>query len=238
MLDRPPDDPTQNSAPSPAPTTSATGPRLRNLFQPLPHDRMPERLVRCIGGLALFGLGISCFLTAKLGLAPWDVFHQGISNHTDIPVGIVIEIAGVFILLLWIPLRERMGLGTLLNAVEIGLVVFLIGKHLPHTDLLVPRALYLVGGLLSIALGSGLYIGAGLGSGPRDGLMLGLSKRGISVRVARTVIELTVLVAGLALGGSIGVGTVAFTFGIGPLVQVFLPRLRLRGDRTVLATAH
>ena len=239
MLDRPSDDPTQNPAVPAAPaTSSAAGSRLRNLFQPLPGDRMLERLLRCIGGLALFGLGISCFLTAKLGLAPWDVFHQGISNHTGIPVGIVIEIAGVFILLLWIPLRERMGLGTLLNAVEIGLVVFLIGKHLPHTDLLVPRALYLLGGLLSIAFGSGLYIGAGLGSGPRDGLMLGLSKRGISVRVARTVIELTVLVVGLALGGSIGIGTVAFTFGIGPLVQVFLPRLRLRGDVTVLATAH
>ncbi len=186
----------------------------------------------------MFGFGISCFITAELGLAAWDVFHQGLGQRIGIPVGIVIEITGVFILLLWIPLRERMGLGTLLNAIEIGLVVFLIGDHLPHTDLLALRMLYLLGGLFSIALGSGLYIGAGLGSGPRDGLMLGLAKRGISVRIARTAIELTVLVAGIALGGAIGIGTVAFTFGIGPLVQYFLPRLRLRGDATVLASAH
>jgi len=208
------------------------------VFLPLPSDRLAERFLRCVIGLALFGLGISMFLTADLGVAPWDVLHQGIDRHTGIPVGIVIEITGVIILLLWIPLRERMGWGTLMNAIEIGLVVFLIDDHLPHTDRLVPRLLYIAGGLLAIACGSGLYIGAGLGSGPRDGLMLGLAKRGISVRIARTAIELTVLVGGFALGGSIGLGTVAFTFGIGPLVQVLLPRLRLRGDVTVLATAH
>ena len=212
--------------------------RWRSLLLPLPHDRLPERVVRCLIGLSLFGFGISCFLTAELGVAPWDVLHQGLERKTGIPIGIIIEITGVFILLLWIPLRERVGLGTLLNAVQIGLVVFLIGDRLPHTDLLALRVLYMFGGLLSIAVGSGLYIGAGLGSGPRDGLMLGLSKRGISVRVARTAIELGVLAAGLALGGTVGIGTVAFTFGIGPLVQVFLPRMRLRGDSTVLATAH
>ena len=218
------------------PSTSAS--LLGRLFLPLPADRLAQRIVRCVAGLALFGLGISCFLTAELGLAPWDVFHQGVSRHTGIPVGIVIEITGVFILLLWLPLRERMGLGTLLNAIQIGLVVFLIGDHLPHTNLLVPRLGYLVAGLLAIGIGSGLYIGAGLGSGPRDGLMLGLSKRGISVRLARTAVELAVLVGGIALGGGIGVGTVAFTFGIGPLVQFFLPRLRLHDDVTVLAAAH
>ncbi|MBU6314918.1 MAG: hypothetical protein KGR47_00295, partial [Acidobacteria bacterium] len=136
------------------------------------------------------------------------------------------------------PLRERLGLGTVLNAIEIGLVVYLLDGVLPVTDLLVPRVLYVVGGLVAIAAGSGLYIGAGLGSGPRDGLMLGLSKRGISVRLARTGVEVTALVVGLLLGGTVGVGTLAFTFGIGPLVQVFLPRLRIRGDRTVLATTH
>lgn len=211
---------------------------VATVFLPLPADRLPERFLRCLIGLALFGLGISMFLTADLGVAPWDVFHQGVDRHTGIPVGIVIEITGVIILLLWIPLRERMGWGTLMNAIEIGLVVFLVDDHLPHTDRLVPRLLYVAGGLLAIACGSGLYIGAGLGSGPRDGLMLGLAKRGISVRIARTAIELTVLVGGFALGGSIGLGTVAFTFGIGPLVQLLLPRLRLRNDVTVLATAH
>ncbi len=208
------------------------------MFLPIPSDRLPERLVRCILGLALFGLGIAMFLTSELGLAPWDVFHQGVSERLGIPVGVVIEITGVFILLLWIPLRERLGLGTVLNAIEIGLVVYLLDGVLPVTDLLVPRVLYVVGGLVAIAAGSGLYIGAGLGSGPRDGLMLGLSKRGISVRLARTGVEVTALVVGLLLGGTVGVGTLAFTFGIGPLVQVFLPRLRIRGDRTVLATTH
>ncbi len=199
---------------------------------------MAERLVRCIVGLGMFGLGISMFLAAKLGLPAWDVFHQGVSRKTGIPIGLIIEISSVFVLLLWIPLRQRLGLGTLLNAVEIGLVVFLVVDHLPHSDRIVWRLAYIAGGMLSIAIGSGLYIGAELGSGPRDGLMLGLAQRGISIRVARTGVELTVLAIGLALGGSIGVGTVVFTLGIGPLVQVFLPRLRLRGDGTKLATAH
>lgn len=208
------------------------------MFLPLPSDRLPERFVRCVIGLALFGLGISMFLAAKLGVAPWDVFHQGVSKKSGIPVGMVIEITGVAILLLWIPLREKLGWGTVVNAIEIGLVVFALGDHLPHPHLLVLRVPYMLGGLFSIAIGSGLYIGAGLGSGPRDGLMLALSKRDISLRVARTGLELTVLGVGIVLGGSVGVGTLAFTFGIGPLVQFFLPRLRLHRDNTVLATAH
>ena len=211
---------------------------LRRIFLPLPEDRLVERFVRCIVGLALFGLGIDMFITSELGAAPWDVFHLGVERHTGIDVGLVIEITGVFILLLWIPLRERMGWGTMLNAVEIGLVVFALGDSLPHADRLVLRAAYLAGGLLAIGFGSGLYIGAGLGSGPRDGLMLGLAKRGHSVRLARTGIEAAVLVVGILLGGNVGVGTAVFAFGIGPVVQYFLPRLRLHNDRTVLATAH
>jgi uncharacterized membrane protein YczE len=131
-----------------------------------------------------------------------------------------------------------MGWGTLLNAIEIGLVVYAIDDHLPHTHRIVLRVLYMLGGLCSIAVGSGLYIGAGLGSGPRDGLMLALSKRGLSLGLGRTLVELTVLGAGWALGGTVGVGTLAFTFGIGPMVQSLLPRLRVSGDQTVLATAH
>ena len=208
------------------------------MFLPLPNDRLVQRIVRCVVGLALFGFGISCFIAADLGLAPWDIFHQGLERQTGISIGIIIVITGVLILLLWIPLRERMGLGTLLNAIEIGLVVLLVADHLPEPDHLVWRVALMLLGLVAVGLGSGMYIGAGLGSGPRDGLMLGLSKRGISVRIARTAIEMTVLVLGLLLGGTVGVGTVAFTFGIGPLVQFFLPRLRLRGDVTSLATAH
>ena len=208
------------------------------MFLPLPNDRLVQRIVRCVVGLALFGFGISCFIAADLGLAPWDIFHQGLERKTGISIGIIIVITGVLILLLWIPLRERMGLGTLLNAIEIGLVVLLVADHLPEPDHLVWQVALMLLGLVAVGLGSGMYIGAGLGSGPRDGLMLGLSKRGISVRIARTAIEMTVLVLGLLLGGTVGVGTVAFTFGIGPLVQFFLPRLRLRGDVTSLATAH
>lgn len=178
-------------------------------------------------GLALFGGGIAFILEAHLGAAPWDVFHQGVSELTGISVGIVIVLTGLTLLLLWIPLRQRPGVGTILNALEIGVVVDLALILIPDTDRLVARIAYLVVGLVIMGVGSGFYIGAGLGPGPRDGLMMGLSQRGISVRVARTLIEAAVLVVGLLLGGSIGIGTVAFTLGIGPLVQFFLPRLSL-----------
>jgi uncharacterized membrane protein YczE len=190
-------------------------------------DRPVERLCRCIAGLACFGLGISMFVTARLGRAPWDVFHQGVSRHTGLALGWVIEIVGVLILVLWIPLRQRPGVGTILNAVEIGLVVNIIGDHLPSTDRLVLRLAYVVGAVAVIALGSGLYIGAGLGTGPRDGLMIGVAARGYSVRVVRTVLELAVMAAGIALGGRIGIGTLAFVLGIGPLVHVLIPRLTM-----------
>ena len=196
---------------------------LRRLFP----DRAAQRLVRCVAGLGLFGLGISMFVTARLGLAPWDVFHQGVSRHTGIALGWVIEIVGFLLLLLWIPLRQRPGVGTILNALEIGLVVNLIGDHLPATDRLAPRLAYVVGAVLVIAIGSGLYIGAGLGTGPRDGIMVGLAARGYSVRVTRTVLEAVVMAVGIALGGHIGIGTVAFVIGIGPLVHILIPLLDL-----------
>ena len=196
---------------------------LRRLFP----DRPAQRLTRCVGGLALFGLGISMFVTARLGLAPWDVFHQGVSHHTGLALGWVIAIVGFLLLLLWIPLRQRPGLGTILNALEIGLVVNLIGDHLPSTDRLILRLAYVIGAVLVIAVGSGLYIGAGLGTGPRDGIMVGMAQRGYSVRVTRTVLEAVVMGAGIVLGGHIGIGTVAFMVGIGPLVHALIPRLDL-----------
>jgi uncharacterized membrane protein YczE len=196
-----------------------------------------NRLVRCLTGLAMFGLGISCILEADLGAAPWDAFHQGVSRHTGISVGTVIVIVGVLLLLLWIPLRQKPGLGTILNALEIGVTVDLIMPVLPDAEALLARFGYLAAGLLAVAIGSGLYIGSGLGAGPRDGIMIGLAKRGLSVRVARTAIELSVLVLGVLLGGTIGIGTVAFTFGIGPLVQVFLPPLALPPRKTPAAVA-
>ena len=192
-----------------------------------------EKLARCITGLAFFGFGITLFLRANLGLAPWDIFHKGLSKKLDISIGLVIVGVGLLLLFLWIPLRQRPGVGTILNAIEIGLVVNLTKPLIGEPDQLIIRALMVIAGVLVIGLGSALYIGAGLGSGPRDGLMLGLSKyaiRGhqISIRVARTFVELTVMVAGLFLGGSIGVGTLIFMFGIGPLVQLILPRFEMR----------
>lgn len=198
----------------------------------VPSDRAAERIVRCVFGLFLFGVGITLLIEAELGAAPWDVFHTGMSELTGVGVGNVIIITGVALLLLWIPLRERPGLGTILNAVLIGVFVDLVTPVVPDTALLAPRAAMMIAGVVVVGLGSGFYIGAGLGPGPRDGLMTGLSKRSvagrpISIRFARTFVEITVLVIGVALGGAIGVGTAAFTFGIGPLVQIFLPRLTM-----------
>lgn len=205
----------------------------RRVVPLIPRDRFPERLGRCVFGLFMYGLGISMLIDAELGAAPWDVFHTGVSELTGIGTGRIIIITGIALLLIWIPLRERPGLGTILNAVEIGLVVDLTLPLMPSTDLLIPRLGLMFGGIVVIAAGSGFYIGAGLGPGPRDGLMTGLSKRSvgsysISTRTARTSVELIVLAVGIALGGSIGIGTAAFTIGIGPLVQIFLPRLAMQ----------
>lgn len=199
----------------------------------LPRDRLAERLLRCLFGLFLFGVGISMLLDAELGAAPWDVFHTGVSELTGISVGNIVILTGFVLLLIWIPLRERPGIGTLLNAVVIGLVVDLTLPWIPDTSVLIARLGLMFAGVTVIAIGSGFYIGAGLGPGPRDGLMTGLAKRRIgrwriSIRVARTAVELLVLAVGIALGGSIGIGTAVFTFGIGPLVQVFLPRLTMQ----------
>ncbi|MDX2381700.1 MAG: hypothetical protein QNM02_18305 [Acidimicrobiia bacterium] len=193
----------------------------------LPRDRAIERLARCIFGLALFGVGVALLIRSDLGAAPWDVFHTGVSELTGIPVGTVLILTGLVLLLLWIPLREQPGTGTILNAIEIGLVVDLVLPLLPQTDQLALRCAMVVGGVLLIAVGSGFYIGAGLGPGPRDGLMTGIARRGPSIKVARTGIEVTVLVIGVMLGGAIGVGTAVFALSIGPLVERILPSLTM-----------
>jgi len=191
-------------------------------------DRFLERLARCVSGLACFGLGITLFLQSHLGPPPWDVFHKGVSEKTDLSIGVVIIGTGVLLLLFWIPLRQRPGIGTILNAIEIGIVVNLTKTFVGEPDNVLVRFSMLLAGLVVIAFGSALYIGAGLGPGPRDGLMMGLAERGVSVRLARTTLEIIVVIAGVLLGGSVGVGTVVFAIGIGPLVQWLLPRFDTR----------
>ncbi len=192
-----------------------------------PRDRFRERVLRCVGGLAIFAVGIALIVRADLGLAPWDVFHQGVSERLGIGIGVVMIATGAAVLLLWIPLRVRPGIGTVLNVVMIGVVVDLVLPHLPEPDPLLPRAALLVAGVAVIAVGSALYIGPGLGPGPRDGLMTGLARRGLSIGFARTAVEVSVLVGGIALGGSAGIGTAVFAFGIGPMVQLLMPRFAM-----------
>ena len=187
-------------------------------------------------GLAFFGIGIAFFVKSTLGVPPWDVFHSGVSKHTGLGLGTVLIIVAFFVLLLWIPLRLRPGIGTILNAVEIGLVENVAQDLLPDTSNIAVRIAFMAAGMLCIAAGSGFYIGAELGSGPRDGLMLGLNKRfGISVRLARTVVEVSVMIIGILLGGKIGIGTFVFAFGIGPLVQIMLKVFRMSNAQVAAA---
>lgn len=183
--------------------------------------------MRCSGGLVLFGAGISFLVRARFGLAPWDVFHQGIGEHLNIPIGTIIVLTSLVVMLLWIPLDQPFGLGTILNAFEIGLSVNLILPLIPEIHGLAARILMMFAGIGIVAIASGLYIGSGLGPGPRDGLMMGLNAKGYKISRARTFIEVCVLVAGIALGGQAGIGTVLFAVSIGPLVARTMPILKM-----------
>ena len=185
------------------------GVRLRNLF----------------AGLILYGISLAMMIRAELGLDSWNVFHQGVAERTGRSIGSVIIIVSAAVLLLWIPLRERPGFGTVSNAIMVGLAVDAALPFLPEVSHLAARVPLLVGAVALNGVATGLYIGARLGPGPRDGLMTGLAKRGLSIRLARTGIEAAVLVTGWLLGGSVGVGTVLYAVSIGPLAQYFLPKL-------------
>jgi uncharacterized membrane protein YczE len=198
-----------------------------SLLRPVTEPR--ERVPRLVAGLVLCGLGIAFMVAADLGLAPWSVLDQGVSEHAGIPIGTVSIIVGALVLAAWIPLRERPGLGTVLNVILIGTTIDLALLVLDTPESAAGRVAYLALGVFLWGPGTGLYIGAGLGPGPRDGLMTGLAARGVgSIRLVRTGIELTALAVGMALGGSVGLGTLAFALTIGPNVQLFLPRLTLR----------
>lgn len=187
-----------------------------------------RRLVQLYLGLALYGFGIALQVASGLGNDPWDVFHQGLSRRLGLSIGTWIIIAGAVVMLAWIPLRQRPGIGTISNVVLVGLFADLFLWLLPGPGPLTARWAYLVAAVLVGGFATGCYIGAGLGPGPRDGLMTGLAARGHSIRVVRTGIELGVLAAGWLLGGTVGVGTVLYAVAIGPLAHVFLPALHVK----------
>jgi uncharacterized membrane protein YczE len=192
---------------------------------------MRVRLVQLYAGLVLYGVSSSLLVLAGLGLDPWDVFHQGLSRTVGLAIGTWAILVGVAVLLLWIPLRQRPGIGTVSNVVLVGATMDVVLGHVHAPHALSVRIACLVCGVFLNGVATGAYIGAGLGPGPRDGLMTGLAARGHSIRVVRTGIELAVLVTGWLLGGTVGVGTVLYALSIGPLAHVFIP-LFARGRPT------
>lgn len=187
-----------------------------------------RRITQLLGGLFLYGIGLALMVRAGIGVAPWDVLSQGISVRTGVPFGLVTNIVGAVVLLLWIPIRVRIGVGTVANVLLIGTSAQLGLGVIPQQSTPWVQALIFAAGLALVAVATGLYIGARLGPGPRDGLMTGLHRRtGWPVWVVRTGIEVIVLSAGWLLGGQFGIGTVAFALLIGPMVGVTLPLLRI-----------
>lgn len=187
-----------------------------------------RRLGQLYAGLVLYGVSDSMLLLAGLGVDPWDVFHQGLSRRFGLGVGTWAVLVGAGVLLLWVPLRQRPGFGTLNNVLLIGLVIDLVLAAVPPPHGLPARVTVMCAGVFLNGIATGAYIGAGLGPGPRDGLMTGLAARGHSIRVVRTGIELSVLLTGWLLGGTVGVGTVVYALAIGPIAHVSIPRLRIR----------
>jgi len=193
--------------------------------------RLGRRLVQLYAGLLLYGFSIALMVRSSLGLAPWDVLHSGLTQWFPIDIGQALVIVSFVVMLGWIPLREKPGIGTISNAVVIGLSTDAFLAVLPDAHGLGLRSSLLVGGVVLQGVATGAYIGAQLGRGPRDGLMTGLARRtGLSLRFVRTLMELTVVVLGLVLGGVAGLGTILYALAIGPLSQAMLPHLVVTTD--------
>lgn len=194
---------------------------------------MTRRWVQLLLGLFLYGIAIAMMIRAAIGISPWDVLAQGISLRTGIPFGLVTNLVGGAVLLLWIPLRQRLGIGTVLNALLIGPSAEVGLWLIPLQDNLWVRIALFAGGLLLLAIATGLYIGARFGPGPRDGLMTGINKKyGVRIWIVRTSIEVVVLGIGWLLGGNVGFGTLAFALLVGPLVHVAMPILHVPDVRS------
>jgi uncharacterized membrane protein YczE len=186
--------------------------------------RLGRRLPQLYAGLVLYGLSIAMMVTAHLGNAPWDVLHSGLARHLPISLGEALVIVSFLVMVLWIPLRETPGIGTISNAIVIGVSADAFLRVLDQPSALWARGLLTVGGVVVCGLATAMYIGAQLGRGPRDGLMTGFARRtGLSLRLVRTLLEITVVVIGLLLGGVAGLGTVLYALAIGPLTQLMLP---------------
>jgi uncharacterized membrane protein YczE len=208
------------------------------MFIPVSGRNLRRRLVQLNVGLVMFGVGIALMLRSELGLPPWDVLHQGLAEQFGLSVGMWSIVVSFVVLLLWLPLRERYGIGTVLNAIIIGVVIDVASLVIPQPESTVIDTVMLVGGILLIGLASGMYIGANLGPGPRDGLMTAVARRGPSIRATRWGLEIVVLTTGILLGGTFGVGTIAFALFIGPIVQFFLPRWSIDTGRPEDAWDH
>lgn len=207
------------------------GLRRMTPIQQLRAGRLLPRLLWLYLGLGLFGVSLALLIQASLGMAPWDVLHYGLAQHVPLSIGTILIIVSGIILLLWIPLREMPGLGTVSNAVVVGLVLDAVLPLLPPMETLPAQIPAMLGAILLNGLGTAMYIGAQFGPGPRDGLMTGLARLlPISVRVIRTGIEVTVVLVGWLLGGIVGVATVIFALSIGPMIQAFLPWTVIRLD--------
>ena len=210
-----------------------------SLLLPVPADARSRRLIQLYAGLALYGFSSALLVEAALGLDSWDVLHQGLSRQTGVSIGTCTIAVGVVVLLLWIPLRQRPGLGTVSNAILIGLAVDGSLAFFPAPPNVAWQWGFLLSGIVLNGVATGAYIGAGLGPGPRDGLMMGLARGGRSIRLVRTLIEVAVLALGWLLGGTVGVGTVAYALSIGPLAHVFIPLFTTgRKDSAIPPDAH
>lgn len=194
---------------------------------------MARRLIQLLIGLVLYGLAVAMIVRADLGLDPWNVLHQGVTGRVPLSYGIVMILIGLGVLMLWLPLRQKPGIGTVANVILLGLFTDVGLAWIPSGTDLPVRIAMMVAGVILTGLATGAYVGAGLGPGPRDGLMTGIVKRtGWPVKYVRTAIEIAVLAIGWLLGGTVGFGTVLFALTIGPLVHLFLPIFTIRETRS------